>query len=122
MKNYDNEAKKLWGETQAYREYENKNKEYTDTEKQKAIDGLNAIFADFADYKACGNAADSADAQALTARLQTHITESFYTCTTEILAGLGKMYTCDERFRENIDRFGQGTAEFVSAAIETYCK
>ncbi len=38
------------------------------------------------------------------------------------LAGLAEMYTADERFKENIDRNGVGTAEFMSAAIEIYCK
>ena len=40
----------------------------------------------------------------------------------EILAGLGQMYVADERFKTNIDRNGNGTAEFVSKAIEIYCK
>jgi hypothetical protein len=36
------------------------------------------------------------------------------------LAGLGKMYACDERFKKNIDKYGEGTAEFVAEAIEIY--
>jgi len=28
----------------------------------------------------------------------------------------------DERFKENIDRFGEGTAEYASLAINAYCK
>jgi len=57
------------------------------------------------------------------AELQRFITENFYTCTNEILRGLGAMYTADERFKANIDRAGgEGTADFVSRAIEEYCK
>ena len=48
-----------------------------------------AIFAEFAAVKANGARADSAEAQALAAKLQAHITEHYYTCTDEILAGLG---------------------------------
>ena len=81
-----------------------------------------SIFAEFSACKESGTNADSAEAQALVAKLQTHITESYYTCTDEILAGLGKMYVADERFKENIDKYGEGTAEFVSAAIDVYCK
>lgn len=36
------------------------------------------------------------------------------------LAGLGKMYVADERFKKNIDKYGEGTAEFVAGAIATY--
>lgn len=31
------------------------------------------------------------------------------------------MYICDERFKNNIDKFGKGTAEFMNKAIKYYC-
>ena len=56
-------------------------------------------------------------------RWQNFITDNFYTCTKEILAGLGEMYASDERFRANIDgRHGDGTAQFMREAIEVYCR
>lgn len=54
-------------------------------------------------------------------KLQVYITENYYTCTDEILAGLGKMYVADERFKNNIDKYGNGTAVFAADAIATYC-
>ena len=69
-----------------------------------------------------GEGPQSAAAQALVKRLQQYITDHFYTCTEQILAGLGQMYVADERFRSNIDRHAAGTAEFVSAAIAQYSK
>ena len=81
-----------------------------------------SIFVEFAVCKDSGVGADSAEAQALVAKLQAHITENYYTCTDEILAGLGKMYVADERFKKNIDKYGAGTAEFASASIEVYCR
>ena len=65
---------------------------------------------------------DSIQTQELVKALQKHITENYYTCTDEILAGLGQMYVADERFRNNIDRHAVGTAEFISKAIEIYCR
>ena len=53
-------------------------------------------------------------------KIQTHITANYYTCTDEILAGLGKMYACDERFKKNIDKYGDGTAEYVTEGIRIY--
>ena len=79
-----------------------------------------AIFAEFAACKDSGMSADSVEVQALIAKLQAHITENYYTCTDEILAGLGKMYVADERFKKNIDKYGEGTAEFVAGAFATY--
>ena len=66
--------------------------------------------------------ADSAEAQALVVKLQAHITENYYTCTDEILAGLGKIYVADERFKKNIDKYGEGTAEFASESIALFCQ
>ena len=121
MKNYETEVRERWGNTDAYREHEQKTKNYTKEKWTEANDGLMAIFAEFAALKNSGATTDSAKAQALVAELQAHITENYYTCTDEILAGLGKMYVADERFKKNIDKYGDGTAEFASEAIEVYC-
>lgn len=120
MKNYETEARSRWGDTDAYREHDQKTKNYTKEKWVEANDGLMAIFAEFAVLKNSGASADSAETQALVAKLQAHITENYYTCTHEILVGLGKMYVADERFKKNIDKSGEGTAEFASEAIEIY--
>jgi len=120
--NYEKEAHERWGDTSAYREHEEKTKHYTKEKWAEANDGLMAIFAEFEAYKQNGAKADSVEAQALVAKLQAHITANYYTCTDEILAGLGKMYVADERFKKNIDKYGEGTAEFASNAIEVYCR
>lgn len=120
MDKYSTEARERWGDTSAYREHEEKTKRYTKEKWAEANDGLMAIFAEFATCKASGASAESAEAQALVAKLQAHITANYYTCTDEILAGLGKMYVADERFKKNIDKYGEGTAEFVSEGIRIY--
>ena len=117
MKNSETEARERYGGTAAYCEHEQKTKNYTKEKWAEANDGLMAIFAEFAACKDNGASADSAEAQALVAKLQAHITENYYTCTDEILAGLGKMYVADERFKKNIDKYGDGTAEFAADAI-----
>ena len=102
MNNYDAEARSRWGNTDAYREHEQKTKNYTKEKWAEANEGLLAIFAEFAVCKASGASADSVEARALVDKLQAHITENYYACTDEILAGLGKMYVADERFKKNI--------------------
>ena len=117
MKNYETEARSRWGTTDAYREHEQKTKNYTKEKWAEANDGLMAIFAESAACKNSDASVDSVKAQALVAKLQAHITANYYTCTDEILAGLGKMYVADERFKKNIDKYGEGTAEFAAEAI-----
>ena len=116
MNNYEKEVKQRWGETDAYKEYEQK------SINQSVNDGLMTVFAKFAACMKTGNTADSNEAQALVKELQHYITENYYTCTNEILAGLGQMYVADERFKTNIDKHAPGTAAFVSQAIAIYCK
>ena len=118
--NYKTEARGRWGNTDAYHEHEQKTKNYTKEKWAEANDGLMAIFAEFAACKDSGASANSNEAQALVTKLQVHITANYYTCTDEILTGLGKMYVADERFKMNIDKHGDGTAEFAAAAIAEY--
>ena len=117
---YSAEAQKRWGDTAAYREHAEKTKHYTKETWDAVNDGLMSIFAEFSACKNRGASPDSPEAQALVTKLQAHITEHYYTCTSEILAGLGKMYVADERFKKNIDKYGDGTAEFVSEGIRIY--
>ena len=117
---YETEVYSRWGATDAYREHEQKTKNYTKEKWAEANDGLMTIFAEFGACNESGASADSAEAQALAAKLQAHITENYYTCTDEILAGLGKMYVADERFKNNIDKYGEGSAEFAAEGIRIY--
>ena len=117
---YIKESHSRYGNTDAYREHEKKTKNYTKEKWAEANDGLMAIFAELSACKNRGVSADSVESQALVAKLQAHITANYYTCTDEILAGLGKMYVADERFKQNIDKFGDGTAEFAAEGIRIY--
>ena len=119
---YSKEACERWGDTDAYREHTEKTKNYTKEKWAEANDGLMAIFAEFAVCKQSGAEVDSNEAQALVANLQAHITANYYTYTDEILAGLGNMYVADDRFKKNIDKCGEGTAEFASEAIAVFCQ
>lgn len=122
FENYKKEVKERWGNTAAYKEYEEKAKNYS-KEKQSSVSAeIDSIFAEFAVCMRSGATPDSAQAQNLVKTLQSHITENYYRCTNEILFGLGQMYVADERFKKNIDKHADSTAEFVKEAITVYCK
>ena len=115
---YAAEAKERWGGTAAYKEFEQKaqsSEQLTD-----AGSDMMAIFAEMGGIRGADPA--SREAQKLVGRLQRFITDHYYTCTREILRGLGEMYTADERFMKNIDAAGgEGTAAFARDAIAIYC-
>ena len=118
---YSAEAKRKWGNTDAYREFERKTVGQTREQLQSAGDALMDIFAQFGAIRHLSPA--SGDAQSLVERLQNFITAHYYTCTKQILLGLGQMYAAGDSMTENIDKAGgSGTAEFAHQAIEIYCK
>lgn len=118
-KKYASEAKERWGSTDAYKEYSDKTGKYGKEQWNNVYDQLRSIIHEFADIR--DQKPDSPDAERLVMKWQKYISDTMYECTNEILAGLGQMYVKDERFKKNIDSFGEGTAEFMSMAIEKYC-
>ncbi len=152
LEEYKKRAREQYSDTDAYKEYEVKSAGRTSEDEQVFAKEFMAIFAKFgalledgtdsntagdnaaassseasspeaSSPKASLSKASAPEAQALVQELRDYITEHFYTCTPEILSGLGKMYAADGEFKENIDRAGgTGTAEFVSQAIDIYCR
>ena len=118
---YAAQAKASWGTTPAYKEYEEKSKDRTREDNRRIHQGMIDIFAAFGKIREKDPA--SAEAQAMVKKLQDYITEHMYTCTKEILSGLGKMYAGGGDFTTSIDSMGgEGTAEFTHQAIEIYCR
>ena len=114
---YAEEVRQRWGSTDAYKESQQRN-----TDFNKAAVLLDAVFEKFAELDRSGISPDDEAAKIQVEKLQRCITENFYTCTNEILSGLGQMYVTDIRFKTNIDKHGEGTAEFVSQCIKSYCR
>ena len=118
---YAAEAKKRWGATEAYREYEEKTRGQTPSQQQSAADGLMEIFVRMGKVRHLSP--DSGEAQALVKELQDYITAHYYTCTPQILFGLGQMYAAGDEMNRNIDAAGgEGTGAFARDAITVYCR
>lgn len=119
IQEYRRQAKERWGETEAYREYAQK--EHSQAEEKVLADGLMRIFARFGALR--GNEPAGEEAQKLVQELTDYITANYYHCTKQILAGLGAMYAAGGEMGENIDHAGgEGTAAFAAEAIAAYCK
>ena len=117
-KKYASEVKERWGSTEAYAQSEAKTARYTKEDWRRGQGEAEEIFRKFAAHME--QAPDDPAVQALVREWQEHITRNYYACTDEILAGLGEMYACDERFQKNLDSYAQGLAGFMSRAIRAY--
>lgn len=118
---YSRRAREQWGKTPEYKEFEEKTAGQSADEQRSMAEEFMQIFAEFGQMM--GLAPSEETVQTQVKKLQDYITDHFYTCTKEILGGLGKMYCAGGEFTENIDNAGgTGTAQFTAEAIEIYCR
>lgn len=116
---YAEQVKETWGQTEAYKEYEKKSQNRTRVEEQVLGERMMKLFEEFGQMKEEDPASEKVQAQVK--KLQDYITDHYYTCTKEILQGLGQMYSGGGSMTENIDKAGgAGTAEFADRAIQIY--
>ena len=117
---YAEEAKAKWGDTAEYKEFEEKSKNRSDKDNKLFVEQFMLLFKEAGEIK--DKDPGSPEAQDLVKRIQAYITENMYTCSKEILSGLGKMYSAGGDFTKNIDAAGgEGTGTFVDKAIQIYC-
>lgn len=118
---YARQAKESWGNTEAYKEFEEKNKNRSAEEQSVISERLMQIFVEFGEMKTLNPTEEKVQKQV--EKLRAFINENFYHCTIEILQSLGKMYGGGGSMSENIDKAGgSGTAEFAMNAVLEYCR
>ena len=118
---YQAQAQTLYGKSEAWQEYTQKAKSRTKEQNQNINGRVMDFFVELGKIKHLSP--DSTEAQTWVKELQAFFTEHFYTCTPQILMGLGEMYAGGGSMTENIDAAGgKGTGEFALEAIRVYCK
>lgn len=117
---YIAKAREYWGDTAAFKEFEEKNADRTSEENAGINTELMRIFAQFGGMKDMDPASPKVQKQVK--KLQDYITDKFYKCTNTILSSLGHVYSAEGEMNRNIDKAGgKGTGEFVDKAIQIYC-
>ncbi len=117
---YSAQAENLYSKTDAWQEYTQKAKGRSKAQENALGEGVMELFAKLGHLKELSP--DSAEVQAWVKELQNYISEHFYTCTPQILRGLGEMYAGGGTMTENIDAVGgKGTGAFALEAIKVYC-
>lgn len=116
---YAMQAKATYGNTEYYKEYEEKTKGKTKEDMQMINQDLLQLFVEFGQMT--DEDISSEKVQEQVRKLRNFINDNFYTCSDKILQALGKMYSGGGSITETIDKAGGcGTAEFVAKAIETF--
>lgn len=115
---YAQEARERWGTTDAYRESEKRTAAYTPKDWEAVKTETDAVFSGFA--KLVGHSPVSPEVRQMVAKWRDLISARFYSCSDEILAGLGEMYLADERFAKTLNAYGEGTAALMSEAMRRF--
>ncbi len=117
---YEDEARRLWGD-KAVEQSNARIKSLSQNEQEAIAKGMDALFTDLAKIRK--EAPDSATAQAAMAKMYSHFNLNFgFRYSLEAFAGVGQMYVTDERFTENVDKYGDGLAKFLSEAMKIYAE
>jgi DNA-binding transcriptional MerR regulator len=119
MDEYSTQAKALYGKTDAYKEFQQKSKGRTKEQEKDLGTQVMVFFARLGQMRPCRP--DSEEAQNWVKELQDFFTANFYTCTPQILKGLGESYAGGGSMTENIDKAGgAGTGAFAKEVIDIY--
>lgn len=116
---YKEETERKYGKTDAYKESKEKTSKYSKNDWENIMGEAESIYVELS--KLMDKEPSDEQVQLLVEKWRNHITENFYSCTIEIFRGLALMYVADERFTKNIDKYGEGLAQFLSDAMNIYC-
>ena len=116
MKKYEKEAKDKYGE-----EVIEESKRRQKGQESKAEDEFNNTFKAFANYKKEEIDITSDRVQKEVEKLYNHINKYGFDCSLEVFSYIGKGYYENPEFRNNINKFGEDVAEYISSSIKYYC-
>ena len=116
MKKYEIEAKDKYGE-----EIVEESKRRQKGQESKAEDDFNNTFKAFAKYKKEELDITSEIVQKEVEKLYNHINKYGFDCSLEVFSYIGKGYYENQEFRNNINKFGEDVAEYISSSIKYYC-
>jgi hypothetical protein len=114
---YDDEVRSRWGDTEAYRESEQRTSKYTQKDFAAAKKDQEAATEMF--VQAFGNSLPVQSEQTQNA-VRAHreaITKWFYPCSVEMQKNLALMYLEDPRFKEYYEGRVRGLAQYVHDSI-----
>ncbi|SFF65243.1 MerR family transcriptional regulator [Blastococcus tunisiensis] len=115
---YDAEVRERWGETDAYAQSTRRTAAYSKDDWVRITAEMEDLGNRWVAVMRSGAAPDSAEAMDVAEDNRQHISRSFYECSPEMHAGLGRMYVEDERFAATYEAMAPGLARYVSTAVQ----
>ena len=120
IEEYKKEAKERWGSADAYRQSQERAKEFTKDDWKKMSERTDADLRAMVALMAAGKSPESAEVQAEVSVHHAGI-ERFYDCSTQIYRGLGDMYLADHRFGDFYRKYHADLPEFLVKAMRAFC-
>ena len=114
---YEEEVKQRWGDTEAYAESARRTRRYTKDDWARYKAEAQANGERIAALMRAGKPVTDPEVQAAVEEHRLLIDRWFYPCSIQMHKGLGSMYVADPRFTENLDKLGEGYAQYLSDAI-----
>lgn len=118
VKEYQQEVKERWGNSEAYQQSMARVSKMTRAEMDKLKEDGKKFTQKLADSMDKDIASD--EVQALVKEHYNGI-RFFYDCPLGMYRNLGRMYIADRRFAAYYERFRPGLASFLKEAIEVFC-
>jgi len=114
---YEDEARHQWGKSEAFVESENRTRRYMPDDWKALKAEQAAVYDDAYSALEAGQRPSDEAVMEIAERHRLSIDRWFYPCSHRMHSGLASMYESDDRFRQSIDRHGQGLTSFLAEAI-----
>lgn len=114
---YTEEVEERWGDTDAYRQSQQRTPKYTKDDWLKINAEQTSIGERFVAALQAGFPPDSPEAMDAAEAARRQIDERFYTCSHDLHRGLADMYVADPRFTKTYEDQAPGLAQYVRGAI-----
>ena len=114
---YDEEARQKWGDSDAFVESQTRTRRYSAEDWKALAAEQAAVYAAAYAAQQAGQASADAAVMDIAERHRLTIDRWFYPCSHGMHRGLASMYESDERFRQSIDKHGEGLTSFLAEAI-----
>ena len=116
LNKYENQAVEKYG-----KETIEESKKRQSGKEDIVAEKFNSVFRSVAEYKKDGYSIEEKEVQSKIEDLYNYMNEYAFDCSVEVFSYIGKGYSQNPEFKSNIDKFGEGVAEYTSKAIEKYC-
>ena len=83
---------------------------------------FNSVFRSMAEYRKNNINIEEKEVQSKVEELYNYMNKYAFDCSVEVFSYIGKGYSQNPEFKNNIDKFGEGVAEYTYKAIDAYCK